>query len=178
MTIRNANSVVKELRRRAGVTQEEFAADICSVQSLSRFETGKSGISFIMLKKFMKKAGVNSNVYPAFRDKRDCDNYRKLYQCLRNIDVWQLEEAAQILREIDEVEYGENQLYYQQCLCYKGLIMLKSGIGERKEINDVLDRALRITKPEYHVSRISTYWLSFTEMYLFLALSYNYLVMG
>lgn len=178
MTIRNANSVVKELRRRAGVTQEEFAADICSVQSLSRIETGKSGISYIMLKKFMKKAGVNSNVYPAFRDKRDCDIYRKLYLCLRYIDVWQLEEAAQILREIDEVEYGENQLYYQQCLCYKGLIMLKSGIGERKEINDVLDRALRITKPEYHVSKISTYWLSFTEMYLFLALSYNYLVMG
>lgn len=178
MTIQNANRVVKELRRRAGVTQEEFAADICSVQSLSRIETGKSGISYIMLKKFMEKAGVNNDVYPAFRDKRDCDIYRKLYLCLQYIDAWMLEEAAQILREVDGLQYGENQLYYQQCLCYKGLILLKSGMGEGDDVKDILDHAIRITKPEYHVKKIATYWLSITEIHLFLALSYYYLAMG
>ena len=176
MNIRNANSIVKELRRRAGMTQEEFAADICSVQSLSRIETGKSGISYIMLKKFMEKAGINSNVYPAFRDKRDCDIFRKLYLCQRYIDVWMLEEAAQILGEVAELQYGDNRLHYQECLCYQCVILLKSGM--EKEVNNFLEEAIKITRPEYHLEEIDTYWLSNTEIRLLLSLSYNYLIMG
>lgn len=178
MTIRNANGIVKELRKIAGATQEEFAEDICSVQSLSRIETEKSGISYIMLKKFMEKAGVNSNVYPAFRDKRDCDIHRKLYLCKRYIDVWMLEEAAEILREVVDLQYGDNWLYYQECLCYKCLILLKSGMGNAKEIHEILENAINITKPEYNQTKIATYWLSNTEIHLLLALSYNYLLMG
>lgn len=178
MKLKNANATIKELRRRVGATQEEFSENICSPQSLSRIETGKGGVSYKTLKKFMEKAGVNSDVYPAFSDKRDCDIHRKLYLCQRYIDVWMLEEAAQVLREVADLQYGENQLYYQQCLCYKGLILLKSGRGNEKEINDVLERAIRITTPEYHPARIATYGLSNTEMRLLLALSYSYLLIG
>lgn len=170
--------MVKKLRKWVGATQEEFADDICSVQSLSRIETGKAGISYIMLKKFMEKAGVNSNVYPAFRDKLDCDIYRELQLCLHYIDIWMLEEASQVLREVDALEYGGNQLHYQQGLYCKALILLKSGLGDEKEVNDLLDRSLRITKPEYHIEWLQDYWLSHIEIRLLMTLAYSYLTMG
>ena len=84
MGIRNAGTIIKEARLRAGLTQEQMSFGICSLVSLCNIENGKLGVSSSTFQALMKRAGEPSAAYPLFKNRKDFD----AYMLLKNVRLY------------------------------------------------------------------------------------------
>ena len=116
MGIRNAGTVIKEARLRAGLTQDQMSEGICSLVSLCNIETGKKGVSPSTFHALMKKAGASGEVYPLFKDNKDFDAYMLLKNVRLYADKYCFNLAYKELMKLKLCSYGENRLYYQESL--------------------------------------------------------------
>ena len=66
MGVRSTKDIIREARRKAGLTQEQLADGICSLQALSRIETGVSGVSPATFQALMERAGAPCHRFPVF----------------------------------------------------------------------------------------------------------------
>ena len=84
MGIRNAGTIIKEARLRAGLIQEQMSFGICSLVSLCNIENGKLGVSSSTFQALMKRAGEPSAAYPLFKNRKDFD----AYMLLKNVRLY------------------------------------------------------------------------------------------
>lgn len=77
MAVRDAGSIIRELRLATGMSQWDFCDGICSVQTLSNIENGKQAISPIVFQSLTEKCGEMINPYPQFVSLDD-------FQCYSN----------------------------------------------------------------------------------------------
>lgn len=171
MSIYNAGAVIKEARQKAGLSRERLSEGICSEHSLKRIENGIAGISPSTFQRLMERAGVNGNVFPIFTNRDEYQVFRDILEIRYYLDCWQLDIADGIIARVDEKNYADNKLYYQQCQLYKGILLLKSYTCDYCEVKKIFKEALDITCSYFELDVIRDKLFSITELELLIGLA-------
>lgn len=178
MGVRSTKDIIREARRKAGLTQEQMADGICSLQALSRIETGVSGVSPATFQALMERAGAPCHRFPVFAGRDDFDCYYRLKRAGFYLDAWQLPRAWDELRGIEEMGWADNRLYCQEWLLLQCRLQFRSYCGSHQSIYDALLDALHITRPDICLSDFRHLMLSQIEIRLLTALAQEELYLG
>ena len=178
MGVRSTKDIIREARRKAGLTQEQMADGICSLQALSRIETGVSGVSPATFQALMERAGEPCHRFPVFAGRDDFDCYYRLKRANFYLDAWQLPRAWDELVGIEEMGWADNRLYCQEWLLLCCRLQFRSYCGSHQLIRDALWNALRITRPDICLSDFRNLMLSQIEIRLLTALAQEELYLG
>ena len=166
MPIHNANLLIREARTKAGLTQEQLSEGICTPQALSRIETGTANVSHVTFQALMERAGAEYGRFPIFSSR---DGFECLYGLNRvrlYLDAWQLRPAYDELDKLEEKNWAENRLYYQEWLLLHCRLQSLSGCCSHRENYSTLLDALHITRPTINLSDFHTLLLSQNEIQL------------
>mgnify|MGYP002855029501 CR=1 FL=1 len=178
MPIANENEMIRIIREKAGLSQEEFCEGICSKQALSSIENGKSGVSPITFEKFVARANMNVKPFPCFADERDYDCYMDLHRADFLIDSWQFDSAYIELEKVENSNFSDNRFYYQKWLMLNCRILVLSEKYNNKRVSDLILEALRVTYPEFKQDLPKIKMLSSIEIELLSMLADAYIGMG
>ena len=130
MSVRNAGKTIREARIKAGLTQEQLSEGVCSVLSLSRIENGSAGVSPVTFQALMAHACAPCEVYPIFAGRTDFDCFYTLNRARFYLGSWQLSQAYEELNKLEEWNFADNKLYYQEYLYLNGQIQVCSGCAD------------------------------------------------
>ena len=97
-----SNELVRDLRESRGLSQEEFGADICARETLSRIESGKSSPNKKNLYQLLKRMGMERENYYGFIEADDYELYEKVREYNRCFPKGRLEEEKKLLDEIEK----------------------------------------------------------------------------
>ena len=178
MSIRNAGKTIREARIKAGLTQEQLSEGICSVLSLSRIENGSAGVSPVTFQALMAHAGAPCEVYPIFASRTDFDCFYTLNRARFYLGSWQLSQAYEKLNKLEEWNFADNKLYYQEYLYLNGQIQVRSGCADHHTLYDLFSSALYITRPEIDYSDFHHLLLSIVEIELLIGVAQELLYLG
>ena len=142
MGIRNAGTIIKEARLRAGLTQEHMSFGICSLVSLCNIENGKLGVSSSTFQALMKRAGEPSAAYPLFKNRKDFD----AYMLLKNVRLYTEKSCLSLayyeLFQLKLQNFGDNMLYYQEALYLYARIKYLSYRADNSSLLKLLYKAI------------------------------------
>lgn len=164
MNIRNAGNIIREARKKAGLTQEQLSHGICSSLALSRIERGAAGTSPITFQSLMTRAGAPSEVYPLFASRTDFDCFYSLKRTSLYLNAWKLQTAYHELEKIENWDFAHNRLYYQEWLYLHARLQQKSGSADHAAILSLLHEALNFTCPHLNLSDFHDTYLSVLEI--------------
>lgn len=178
MGVRSTKDIIREARRKAGLTQEQLAEGICSPQALSRIETGVSGVGPATFQALMERAGAPCHRFPVFAGREDFDCYYHLKCANFYLDTWQLPRAWEELRGIEEMGWADNRLYGQEWLLLHCRLQFRTYCGSHQMIRETLLYALHMTRPDICLSDFRNLMLSQMEIRLLTALAQEELYLG
>lgn len=178
MSVRSAKDTIKEARLKAGLTQAQLAEGVCSLQALSRIESGISGVSPATFQALMEHAGASCERFPTFADREDFDCYCSLKYARFHLDVWQLKNAYEELRKPEEKNWANNRLYYQEWLLLHCELQFYSYCCSHELNRDTLLAALYITRPHIDLFNFRRLLLSQNEIRLLAFLAQEFLYLG
>lgn len=178
MGIRSAKEAVREARIKAGLTQEQLSEGICSLQALSRVETGVSGVSPATFQALMEHAGAPCERYPVFAGREDFDCYYALKHVRFYLDAWQTEPAWQELQKLEDKNWADNRLYYQEWLLLHSRLQYCTCCYDHSQNYMTLSEALHVTRPHINLSDFGVLLLSGNEIQILTALAQEALYLG
>lgn len=171
MSVRNAGNIIREARLNAGLTQEQLSEGVCSSLSLSRIESGRSGVSPSTFQALMQHAGVSCEAYPVFANRTDFDCFYSLKQTLFYLNSHQLSLAYGELTNIESMNWADNRFYYQEWLYLYCKLQTYTDSYEHSEIFDIASKAIHISRPNFDYMNIRNLLLSVVEIRLILLLA-------
>lgn len=178
MSIVSENEMIRIIREKSGLSQEDFCDGICSKQALSCIENGKNGVSPITFEIFAQRANMNVKPFPCFADERDYDCYMDLHRADFLIDSWQFDSAYLELEKVENNNFSDNRFYYQKWLMLNCKILVLTEKYDYKNVSDLILEALRVTYPEYRQGTLKRKLLSSIEIELLSMLADAYIGMG
>ena len=155
---------IRELRRKAHLTQEELACGICSPVSVSRIECGRQTPSRAVLDALLERLGAHAyDLYGVFSDTDVEEAFaRDRRQALQLLDRAQrvpedrercLAEARALLATLEERASTPRER--RECLLTRGSLLIEEARQDSSRYEralDVLERAVRQTKPDVDLS--------------------------
>lgn len=166
MPVHNANLLIKEARLKARLTQEQLSEGICTPQALSRIETGTANVSHVTFQALMERAGAQYGRFPVFSSRDGFECFYGLKRVRLYLDAWQLQSAYDELGKLEEMNWADNRLYYQEwLLLHCRLQSLSRCCSHRENYGTLLD-ALHITRPTINLSDFHALLLSQNEIQL------------
>lgn len=178
MGIRNAGTIIKEARLRAGLTQEQLSFGICSLVSLCNIENNKLGVSSSTFRALMQRAGAPSAAYPLFKDRKDFD----AYMLLKNVRLYAekncLSLANEELFKLKKCNFGNNRLYYQEALYFHARVKYLTYNSDYSYLLDILDSAIRITHPDFNIEKLHNDFLSSIDCEILFLMTHIYINTG
>lgn len=96
------NELVRDLREARGLSQEELCEGVCAQETLSRIEQGKRNPNKRNLYQLLKKMGMERDNYLGFIEADDYGLYEKVRWYNRCIPKGELDEAGELLAEIEK----------------------------------------------------------------------------
>lgn len=148
MAYYNASEMVRLTRIAKGITQEELCFGICDVSTLSKMENGHFRIKQSTYHKLMEKMGrMPEKKYAILLDKegRISEDRIAWERAYKSQDY---EKAEQYLRNMQECA-DDNLLTGQYLARAEALINYRLGCISAEELINQIDRAIRMTVPEY-----------------------------
>ena len=150
---------IKTIRKARGYNQEEISDGICSLTTLSRIEKGKRAVDFLMIEVLLDRMKVEKTEYEFVLDDDEYDVYEEREEILSFILEKQYERAKEKLVQY-EMKYAKNRLHQQFVFWQRGLLLIEEleeqkqqevtvVLQKKKEIKEVLLKALVITAPKY-----------------------------
>ncbi|MBR6308187.1 MAG: helix-turn-helix transcriptional regulator [Lachnospiraceae bacterium] len=178
MGIRNAGTIIKEARLRAGLTQEQMSFGICSLVSLCNIENGKLGVSSSTFQALMKRAGEPSAAYPLFKNRKDFD----AYMLLKNVRLYTekscLSLAYNDLFQLKLRNFGDNLLYYQEALFFYARIKYLTYHADYSSLLKILNKAINLTHPDFDFDNFEGDFLSSVECEILFLIAHIYINTG
>ncbi|MDE6052201.1 MAG: helix-turn-helix domain-containing protein [Lachnospiraceae bacterium] len=95
------NELVRDLREARGLSQEELSADICTQETLSRIEKGRTP-NKKKLYQLLKRMGMERESYYGFIEAADYELYEKVRQYNQCFSKGRQDEATKLLGEIEK----------------------------------------------------------------------------
>lgn len=165
------SELIRQLRLEKGLTQEQLAEGICSAVTVSRIENGTQQPSGRVLELLLDRLG--EDVFHTLKttvlrtDARDIRN--KEEEILHYIASGKTVEAQSLLSEIRDQEMSIP--VQQQRTKYMEALLLRQRDGDRKAIQELLEEALRLTKPRFDKTDFRNTILTSQEMQIISFLS-------
>lgn len=169
---------IKNAREKAGFSMERCAEGICSIQTLYRAENNKAGLSAIVFQAIMSRCGESQEVFPVFKNWNDYECFDAMCKAEMWIRSWQVEQGLECLKKMEEFDFASNQLYFQKWLYYHAYMMNRAGSMDYKQIDQMLKKAIKITKPYWDIETIHDEDFTETEFRILILLSENYISLG
>lgn len=175
MSVRNTGSILREARKRSGLTADAFCKGICDYRTLYRIERGELGISVSNFQFLMSRIGGPKEVFPVFASRDDFDCFFALKHARFHLNSWQLEEAFKELQIVESKRWANNKIHYQEWILLYCKLLFRSGFSEHEVLFSSLSEALHITRPDCDTQDIHKSLLSVTEAELLLMIAQEYL---
>lgn len=166
MPVHNSNLLIREARIKAGLTQEQLSEGICTPQALSRIENGAANVSHVTFQALMERAGTQYGRFPVFNSQDGFECFYGLKLVRLYLDAWQLQPAYRELDKLEEKNWADNKLYYQEWLLLHCWLQLRSGCCSHQQNYDTLADALHISRPGINLSDFAGLLLSQNEIQL------------
>lgn len=170
MGVRHIRTIIRDARRKAGLTQEEMSEGICSVQALSRIETGVCNASSSTFVALLKKANCKCEVYPSFSSMDDFTCYYSLQTARFYIRNQNLSLALNELKKIADINWYSNKLYYQEWLFLECQIQVNSYDYDHQNVLDTLMRAINITRSNFDIVDFGRLFLTELEIEIIISI--------
>lgn len=165
-----AGDVIRLTRNAIGMTQEQLSEGICSVETLSRIENNRQGIGievYGLLMAKMERNPLRSYAICSSTDMRIAEEKKALEDAVAKVDY---EKAKVHLMKMKSMMSATN--YNQQYLGrFEALIAYHTKEIEENELIEQLDKAIRLTLPEYEKYLESEDVFPFTEQELMTLMS-------
>ncbi|MBQ1458669.1 MAG: helix-turn-helix transcriptional regulator [Butyrivibrio sp.] len=146
MAIKSVGEKIRELRKKAGLSQEKLCeTGFCTPSELSAIENGQRVLSPVTYQCLTQYMGVYQSPYPEFLSIEDYRCYMLFFKVRFFVESWQLIEALGVLEEIEKLKFADNKYYYQEWLMYYSFIMELSGEENLNLRVSIIEEALRIT---------------------------------
>ena len=165
--------IIRMTRKSLSITQEQLCSDICSVETLSRIETGRQNPSKDVYELLMERMGrIRERAYSmlSVSDFQVLEKTRKFEEC---IYVYDYHRAEYILEEIEK-KLGGTNLDKQFLLRARSLVNYRLGRISTEEFLEELIKAIRITIPNYGKISLANWPLTYNETVLILNISTAY----
>lgn len=166
MSIHSAKDTIREARTKAGLTQDALSEGICSVQALSRIETGICGVSPATFYALMERAGAPCSRYPVFANRDDFACFYALKKARFHLDCWQLAPAYEELQTVEDKGWADNKLYHQEWLLLHCRLQFRSYCCDHVQNHETLLSALKLTRPSIDLTDFYHLFLSQNEIQL------------
>lgn len=101
MRASSIGDIIKEARKRKGITQKEMANGICSILTLSRVENSNIGISPEIFEELMGKVECENKIIPKYSSFGEFEAFENLYDAYFYIKLGKAKQAKQLLKKID-----------------------------------------------------------------------------
>lgn len=165
--------IVRMTRKSLSITQEQLSEDICSVETLSRIETGRQNPGKDVYELLMERMGrIRDRAYSmlSVSDYKVMEKMRQFEVCIQAYDY---HKAEYILEEIKQRVGGTNidRQFITRAECLVNYRL------KRISANDFLvelETAIRITIPRYGEISLSNWPLTYNEVTLLLNISIAY----
>ena len=169
---------IRKAREKAGLSMEQCAEGICSIQTLYRAENNKAGLSAIVFQAIMSRCGESQEVFPIFINWDDYECFDAMCNIEMWINSWQVEEAYRYLKQIERINFADNSLYYQKWLYYYAYMMNRAASKDYAVIDQILNNAILITKTYMDINNMQDEQFTDTEVHILTLLSENCIAMG
>lgn len=142
-------NIVKTLRDEQGINLQQLSNGICSVTTLSRFESGGRDMDFMMLIMILKRLGYNPDKYELYASPEEI----RLYGKQETIRKWKkMKEWGKMEEECAEYSCmagnSPSPFDMQFLACMQGYLKIQQ--GAYKEGITFLEQAAAITMPEWN----------------------------
>jgi len=182
-----ADSLIKSLREKKGLTQIQLSDGICSQETLSRLENGMRLPQPWIFESLLKRLGEEPEYYPyAFitkKDKKIADLKFELKSLLRNKDEESMIQAEKLIAELEKDKTFNEKAYEK--LNSSFLHRAKATVAfKKKKYDDLYEHALnavRVTIPHFDlndIDAIDTYSLTFDEIWAINQIGASFLQRG
>ncbi len=149
MGIYQVGEVIRRTRESMGITQEKLSDGICSVENLSRIETGKVRPNRNTFEKLMERLGRSGEKYLPFVRGEDMETHILRGKISNLIGNCRYEEVEILLDKLEEKLDMNDSVNKQYIWRVRALVDYRLGkiTSEQKKVQ--LENALRCTIPEY-----------------------------
>jgi transcriptional regulator with XRE-family HTH domain len=169
--------IIRMTRKSLSITQEQLSEGICSIETLSRVESGKQNPSKEVYELLMERMGRIKDRAYSMLSVSDFKIFEKKQLFERCIQVFDYQRAEYILEEIKS-KIGETKLDKQFIVRAEGLVNYRLERISTEEFLQELLEAIRITIPRYDNISLSNWPLTYNEIVLLLNISTAYAEMG
>ncbi len=184
MAVYEIGNLIRELRTARGLSQEKLSEGICSVQTLSRAETGTTILTYPNLKAIMEKLGASTNDYfDSFMSAQEYECYQKRNEVQALLDKRKLEEVDVLLKNMADdalFQQGLSRQFYLSSLGFYTLCVAGDPMDMTyfKPILNILQEAITITIKKFNIDKIHEYLLTLEEMKIINRIALAYLHSG
>ena len=98
----NVNEVISQRRKMLGMTQEELAADVCDITTISRLENGKANLQRKYREILLQRVKMSGDKYIAYVDTYEYRVFEKLNLIRESINAGETDKAQNILNTLLE----------------------------------------------------------------------------
>lgn len=158
------SELIRQLRIEKGLTQEQLAEGICSPVTISRIENGTQQPSNRVLELLLDRLGNDLfhtlGTIVLRTDVRELKNKEK--EIMHYIASGKTKEAENLLSKANEKTIALPS--QQQRTKYMEALLLQQNGGDNKEIQNLLEEALALTKPNFDRSDFRNIILTSQEM--------------
>ena len=162
------DSLIRRLRKEKDLTIAELADGICSEEHLTRIERGGRVPSRWVFKMLMERLGENPNKYytdvVTLEDKRVVNEKDKLKNLLRECTSEANKKAEELISKLESDKAFETKENWQFLLMYKAALAYNR--ENYVDLYNLAIEAMAVTKTDFDVDKIETYFLSSDEIWL------------
>lgn len=165
--------IIRMTRKSLSITQEQLSDGICSVETLSRIETGRQNPSKDTYELLMERMGrIRERAY-SMLSVSDFKVLEKMKLFEDHIKLYDYEQAEVVLNEIKEI-LGDSVLDKQFLIRAVNLVNYRLNKITVDVFLNGLEEAIRLTIPEYGKLSLSNWPLSMNEAGLLINISSAY----
>lgn len=169
--------VIKRTRESLGMTQEKLSDGICSVETLSRIETGKRAPSRANFVALMERMGKCGEKYMPFVHHQDIKVHRMLEKLTRYNLQNQYDKMERTLDELESFLNLNDSVNRQLIFMYRAMLDRNLERIEAEEYRGRITEALNCTVPAYKCDGILPKGIfTRTEIKLFISIAVSYIL--
>lgn len=139
--------IIKRRREEMGYTQEELSDGICSVPTLSRIENGERMPTKEHFEMLIQRLGYSNTSLDSYVDEKDFTKHELKYQLRQAIILQKSDDAAKLLRMLENTVSDPTPIDQQFFMLYQ--ILIHPNKYTEQEQLKIFETALRLTCPKY-----------------------------
>lgn len=162
MAVYSIGEIVRKERVALGITQEELAHNICSTSWLSKIESGVKTPTTQTFELLMHRLGKNTSQFVLYKGEKEIQNEALKHQVRASWRIKQLD-AAKVAFKTFQKNSDEHNVLDQQFLLLYGTLLNRNDYTKEECLSNY-QKALKISIPDFEISRLMDYMLSSDEI--------------